>query len=878
MPIINISWDPSIVLKNADSVTDIINKEITSNLATLTTSGAHYMAKGDWVTIQDIDATFDGTYEIISTTTNTFSYYKNNTNIASEAISPPGTYIRNSTVNEIKQYDLWIRWDRVDDPNGEWSYKGRIPNNTSSFPVPDFYVKNEEVQPLPPDRFSIEVYAAGYPIERGNGIPGSASAPTLKLYESTANVGRYEIQFNGNGSTSGNPPETLSGITGEPLTIPNQNTLEKTNYKFNYWNTSADGSGTTYNAGESVSNISGNITLYAQWIVPSVLISLFNPLDQIPKDQIPPALNYYNIYKTFNFGEPTSKFIPTDVPLSYEVGSPNVYNLVNSFFYSSLSNWNYDNATLFPNLIKMNSELKPIFQNSLQDPMGLAKIYPGQRDVAELGGCVNYSDNNITFDVEKCLYIPGSISYNYGNNDFAFLTKYDSSGKLSWSKYIYAGPNSDPAAWTDLIVDNRRIYLECIAPISYDYFNHRSWFAASGIYGEGSIGIDEAYYAMVLAFNENGVLLDKKRISELGLVDPQGSFVCVLPFDFVPSNAFPSNMFWQITDYLNPWIAVMDVTSPNYNNTPSTLEFRQFGFNGVTFDFQGYIIENDIDKNIRIRAATQIGKYGDDGEDRLYIGGIIADDFSPFNCTITNPVASVTKLEILPQPVTSTPPFVPSGPPTLGITWSKDISYAGSTVLFANMTSFYDRDLVNEYSSVPGIYVLSSLPTIDSHLLIKLDDTGAQIWAKTISIKKTGVGLDSSSVDFQSIKGDRICSPFNGLFENSMTYQESEFINISGIVNIDSNPQSVGGYLTPCSVMIRIKADGTVNGEYSVETPFFPLVFEIADTTDVTISNHTTLSYLTTTFTLENIPDLAIVDGFLEKEETDMTIYTGYGE
>lgn len=265
MPIINISWDPSTILKNAGSVVDIVNKELTSNLATLTTSGAHHMSKGDWVTIQDIDAVFDGTYEIISVTNLTFSYYKNNANISYAEVSPPGTYIKNSTVDEIKQYDLWIKWDRVDDPNGEWSYKGRIANNTSSFPVPAFYIKNEEVQPLPPDRFSVEVYAAGYPVQRGDGIPGDPGSPLLKLYQSISGAANYTIQFNGNGNTSGSTPSSDIALAGSTIIIPSGDTLVKTDYTFLSWNTSSDGTGTTYFPGDEVIVAEG-FTLYAQWI------------------------------------------------------------------------------------------------------------------------------------------------------------------------------------------------------------------------------------------------------------------------------------------------------------------------------------------------------------------------------------------------------------------------------------------------------------------------------------------------------------------------------------------------------------------------------------------------------------------------------------
>ena len=67
------------------------------------------------------------------------------------------------------------------------------------------------------------------------------------------------VTFNANGGTG-----TMNSITGFTVTIPT-NSFTKANHEFIGWNTKADGSGTSYTAGQSVA-LSGNITLYAIWI------------------------------------------------------------------------------------------------------------------------------------------------------------------------------------------------------------------------------------------------------------------------------------------------------------------------------------------------------------------------------------------------------------------------------------------------------------------------------------------------------------------------------------------------------------------------------------------------------------------------------------
>lgn len=75
----------------------VSNKALTSNVATLTTSAAHTYLAGDVVTITGVDATFNGTYNIIAVpTSTTFTYAKTASNVSSTAVSPVGTAVVNA--------------------------------------------------------------------------------------------------------------------------------------------------------------------------------------------------------------------------------------------------------------------------------------------------------------------------------------------------------------------------------------------------------------------------------------------------------------------------------------------------------------------------------------------------------------------------------------------------------------------------------------------------------------------------------------------------------------------------------------------------------------------------------------------------------------
>ena len=67
---------------------NVVNKALTSNVATLTTTNSHYLTTGETVKISGVDATFDGSYTVASTpTATTFTYAKTAGNVVSVAVA-----------------------------------------------------------------------------------------------------------------------------------------------------------------------------------------------------------------------------------------------------------------------------------------------------------------------------------------------------------------------------------------------------------------------------------------------------------------------------------------------------------------------------------------------------------------------------------------------------------------------------------------------------------------------------------------------------------------------------------------------------------------------------------------------------------------------
>lgn len=72
---------------------------------------------------------------------------------------------------------------------------------------------------------------------------------------------RYSVAYNANYG-SGTVPASVTQNSGSSVTVASGSGLRRTGYTFSGWNTKADGSGTAYAAGRT---ISAGATLYAQW-------------------------------------------------------------------------------------------------------------------------------------------------------------------------------------------------------------------------------------------------------------------------------------------------------------------------------------------------------------------------------------------------------------------------------------------------------------------------------------------------------------------------------------------------------------------------------------------------------------------------------------
>ena len=97
-----------------------------------------------------------------------------------------------------------------------------------------------------------------------------SAADILTNYEATSGTfypPTYTMTYNANGATSGSVPANGSFVSGGAATTvsTNSGTLSRTGYSFSGWNSSADGTGTSYAAGSGTYSSNANITLYAKW-------------------------------------------------------------------------------------------------------------------------------------------------------------------------------------------------------------------------------------------------------------------------------------------------------------------------------------------------------------------------------------------------------------------------------------------------------------------------------------------------------------------------------------------------------------------------------------------------------------------------------------
>jgi uncharacterized repeat protein (TIGR02543 family) len=87
--------------------------------------------------------------------------------------------------------------------------------------------------------------------------------PKQEEHTGGSNPTQYTVSYDANGA-DGTPPTAQMVSAGESLTLTGPGDLIYPGYTFGGWNTDADGTGTTYNAGDSYTP-TASVTLYAKW-------------------------------------------------------------------------------------------------------------------------------------------------------------------------------------------------------------------------------------------------------------------------------------------------------------------------------------------------------------------------------------------------------------------------------------------------------------------------------------------------------------------------------------------------------------------------------------------------------------------------------------
>lgn len=108
--------------KPVASIFTVTNKALTSNVATLTTSAAHGLAVNDWVSVWDVDSTFNGTWLVTGVTSTTFTFACTAANVSSVSSS--------GSISRYGSMEVRIIWP-ADSAEGEIKFYTN--NGTSPF-------------------------------------------------------------------------------------------------------------------------------------------------------------------------------------------------------------------------------------------------------------------------------------------------------------------------------------------------------------------------------------------------------------------------------------------------------------------------------------------------------------------------------------------------------------------------------------------------------------------------------------------------------------------------------------------------------------------------------------------------------------------------
>jgi hypothetical protein len=131
----------------------------------------------------------------------------------------------------------------------------------------------------------------------------------------------FVVTYNANGGEGTMQPDTFFyGVSGQLSKVK----YTKSAHIFTYWNTKADGSGISYEDGQTLM-ISKNITLYAQWSIPPAGVGVFSVGEGKTVTFSPGNLQYTQSTNTWSFAENQWDMIGTDNVTGGSVSYDSIY-------------------------------------------------------------------------------------------------------------------------------------------------------------------------------------------------------------------------------------------------------------------------------------------------------------------------------------------------------------------------------------------------------------------------------------------------------------------------------------------------------------------------------------------------------------------------
>ena len=195
--------------------------------------------------------------------------------------SPPNPATRVATVMDSDQKSLLgvllptqVSDDDLSQLKITWSQEGSTTAETGTYgissiasaPASNTFASKYDCYFQSPDCVAGYGYAYSVIVIDSGGQESSAVSTS-----STANV--FYLNYGGNGNTGGSAPASVGYRFAATATVASPGSLAKSAYVFDSWNTAADGSGTRYSPGDTLTIPAGELTLYAQWYTNGVNIT-----------------------------------------------------------------------------------------------------------------------------------------------------------------------------------------------------------------------------------------------------------------------------------------------------------------------------------------------------------------------------------------------------------------------------------------------------------------------------------------------------------------------------------------------------------------------------------------------------------------------------